>query len=214
VEDSGIGLAPDQLEVIFERFRQAELTNNRKYGGTGLGLTISRSLVQLMGGDISVESIQGEGSTFRFTTSYLPIAPIDKPLFEDNPEERQAREQPFEGMDILLVEPEAMTFRYYERLLASTGANIIYAQTIKQWVDSISQRKHINVALADVRIFQNEDYEAFHQVRSVRAGLPLLLIVPERNDYYNRIIHICQCNNALVGTPDYAKLYEALSKYV
>jgi PAS domain S-box-containing protein len=84
VEDSGIGLAADQLEIIFERFRQAELANSRRYGGTGLGLTISRSLVQMMGGDIVVESVEDEGSIFRFTISYLPVSPEDEPLLSED----------------------------------------------------------------------------------------------------------------------------------
>ncbi len=72
VEDTGIGLNSEYKEIIFERFRQAELTNSRLYGGTGLGLSISRSLVQMMGGDLWVESIEGEGSTFYFTISTCP----------------------------------------------------------------------------------------------------------------------------------------------
>ena len=73
VEDTGIGLPADQKEVIFERFRQVQLGNNRQYGGTGLGLTISRNVVQLNGGKIWVESEEGKGSTFFFTISYLPV---------------------------------------------------------------------------------------------------------------------------------------------
>ena len=74
VEDSGIGLKSDQQKVIFERFRQAEMKGNDhyQYGGTGLGLTISRSLVQMMGGDMWVESTIGVGSSFYFTISYVP----------------------------------------------------------------------------------------------------------------------------------------------
>jgi len=73
VEDTGIGLAPDQQELIFDRFRQAELEERHLYGGTGLGLNISRSLVQMMGGDIRVESVEGQGSSFYFTIPYQPV---------------------------------------------------------------------------------------------------------------------------------------------
>jgi hypothetical protein len=211
VEDSGIGLAADQLEVIFERFRQAELTNSRRYGGTGLGLTISRSLVQMMGGDITVESVEGEGSIFRFTILYLPVGAEDELLFDENVAEKPA-ERLFEGMSILVVEPEELVYRYYEKLLSATGATLIHAYTVKQWVDTISQQKDISVVLADASVFKNEDEKALRKVKSVRAGLPLVLMVPERNAYYARVICDSQCNKVIEGTANYAKLCETLKK--
>ena len=72
VEDTGIGLSPENMEIVFERFRQVGLTDNRQYEGAGLGLSISRSLVQMMGGEMWVESTEGKGSTFCFTVGYPP----------------------------------------------------------------------------------------------------------------------------------------------
>jgi signal transduction histidine kinase len=66
VRDSGVGIAPDQLDRIFEPFRQATSTGPRRHGGTGLGLTVSRELARLLGGDISVASVPHHGSTFTF----------------------------------------------------------------------------------------------------------------------------------------------------
>jgi two-component system CheB/CheR fusion protein len=213
VEDSGIGLAANQLEVIFERFRQAEITNARKYGGTGLGLTISRSLVQMMGGEINVESTEGEGSTFMFNILYLPVKSEDEHFFNENVAEKPD-EQSFEGMTIVIVEPEAMAFRYYEKLLKPTGVTLIQAFTVKQWMDTISQQAKIDVVLANATVFENEDDEALREVKSVRAGLPLVLVIPERNEYYNRVISECQCNKVIDGMPGFAKLCEVLKKYV
>jgi len=71
VSDTGIGMSPDEVEVIFERFRQVDQSHTRRAGGTGLGLAITRELVQMQGGEIWVESEPGKGSVFHFT---LPIA--------------------------------------------------------------------------------------------------------------------------------------------
>ena len=214
VEDTGIGMPANQLEVIFERFRQVELTNHRKYGGTGLGLTISRSLVQMMGGNIDVESIEEQGSTFRFTISYFPIEQIDEPVFAELRKERPEEDLYFPGTVILLVEPEVISSKYYEKILSYNGVTVIQAQTMSQWIDALSQQKHIDMQLVDARIFINEGEETFINVRSVRAGLPTMMIVPERNEFYINIVNNMQCNNIIEGVPTYEELSEELLRNI
>jgi signal transduction histidine kinase len=91
VRDTGIGISPDKLETIFEDFKQADSSTTRRYGGSGLGLSISRRIVERMGGRLTAESVPGEGSTFTFTLPSGPELRTESPRAEadcDRPERR------------------------------------------------------------------------------------------------------------------------------
>jgi signal transduction histidine kinase len=214
VADTGIGLPADQLEVIFERFRQVELTDHRKYGGTGLGLTISRSLVQMMGGKISVESVEGEGSTFRFTISYIPVEAVDEHVFSEMRTEKQEEDLFFNKTSILLVEPEELNAKYYEKILTYNGAKTILAGSINSWVEAVSQQTDIDLVLVDANVFNSAGADAYFKVKSVRAGMPLVLIVPERNSYYDKMINVLNCTRVIDGIPSYEMLCEEIMRCI
>jgi len=212
VEDTGIGLLPGQQNIIFERFRQAEIDRNRKYGGTGLGLTISRSLVHIMGGKMWVESTEGLGATFYFTIPYLPIIPEEAHLFEDI-QVPHDRNKPFSDKSVLVVEPSFMKFKYFEKLVSATGATVIRAETLQQWSDLVAQTKSIDVVIANASLFDNEKTDSIRYIKNLRPNLPLTLHIPGKKEKYSHLIQH-QLHSSTVEIPvDYSKIINIMKKY-
>ncbi len=114
VKDTGIGISEDQQKRIFRAFEQADMSTTRKYGGTGLGLVISSRLVQLMGGEIWMESEAGAGSTFHFTASFG----IDT---EESSQPVLSLPLSHDGLDVLVVDDNATNLRILERTLKNWG---------------------------------------------------------------------------------------------
>ncbi|MDR1666853.1 MAG: PAS domain S-box protein [Bacteroidales bacterium] len=171
VEDTGCGIPNDQLDVIFESFRQADMNNNRRYGGTGLGLTISRSIVRMLGGDISVQSELNIGSTFLFTISHIPVSEKEAQALEEKTDFRQKNRK-----IILVAESDNVKRMFYARLLAGMGATVLEAGDLPQWTEHIDGQGHIDSILAGYGFRQNP--EVLQQV--IRRKLPLILIVTDR----------------------------------
>lgn len=113
VEDTGIGIAADRREAIFESFTQADMSTSRKYGGTGLGLAICRELVHLMGGEIGVDSTEGQGSTFFFELPFERTRVVGAESVPFNPE--------LAGLRVLIVDDNPTNREIYSQMCAGWG---------------------------------------------------------------------------------------------
>jgi GAF domain-containing protein/DNA-binding response OmpR family regulator len=123
VSDTGIGMTPEQLTRLFEAFSQADAATTRRYGGTGLGLALSRRLCRMMGGDITVESEAGRGSTF---TIRLPAHVAEAPEPTPAPAEPAARVGPAAGT-VLVIDDEAAVRDLMQRFLTKEGFRVVTA---------------------------------------------------------------------------------------
>jgi CheY-like chemotaxis protein/two-component sensor histidine kinase len=111
VTDTGIGLTKEQIDKLFTAFSQADNSTTRKYGGTGLGLTITKQLVELMDGKIWVESQYGQGSIFHFTVEFDKVSNIIKPSYEKYPD--------LQGKKVLVVDHNKTSLMIMQRMLKS-----------------------------------------------------------------------------------------------
>jgi HAMP domain-containing protein/signal transduction histidine kinase/FixJ family two-component response regulator len=170
VRDTGIGISADKQRLIFEAFQQADGTTSRKYGGTGLGLTISREIARILGGVIEVESTPGEGSTF---TLYLPQnymgqdavrasnveEVISTPALPENAD--------FTGKHVLVVDDDMRNIFAVTTILESQGMIVSHAENGKQALRSLANNPNIDLVLMDTMMPEMDGLEAMEEIRKM-----------------------------------------------
>ncbi len=166
VKDTGVGIAAEQQEKIFERFRQADLSISKQYGGTGLGLSISKGFVELLGGSIWVESELTKGSTFFFT---IPYSPVHEPkIMKQNAEASKG------AATILIAEDVEINFLLLEELFNSWGCNTLHAKNGREAVDMCNANPEINLVFMDIKMPVLDGFSAAKLIKEQRPELPVI----------------------------------------
>ena len=166
VKDSGIGIKTDMQEKIFERFRQADKTIHITYGGSGLGLSISKAFVELLDGKIWLQSEPEKGSTFYFTIPYKPSLEsdkIDKPVSLSK-----------SNSIILIAEDEETSFLLLEELLSGKDFRIIHTRDGKETVEICKSNPDISLILMDIKMPIINGYDAAKLIKEFRKDLPII----------------------------------------
>jgi CheY-like chemotaxis protein len=211
VRDTGIGIPKAMHTTIFERFRQVDDTATRKYGGTGLGLTIARNLSRLLGGEIWLESEEGKGTTFFVR---LPL-PSTKPTIirPTAPKKVAPVQQRWEGKKILVVEDEESNFMLMERFLKSTGTTITWARNGVEAIDLV-KTNHYDLVLMDVRMPIIDGYETTQVIRKTHKDLVIIAqtafaLKGEREKSLE-----AGCNNYIAKPINVSELFTIMAQYL
>lgn len=209
VKDSGIGISPENYELIFKRFSQVEKEISRKWGGLGLGLPISKENVNLMGGDITFESEKGKGSTFYVTIPYK----CSKKMVENTSENSPA---PTNKMNctILVAEDEEVNFLYIEALLheeSGMNCNLIRAKNGKEAVE-ICMSRNVDIVLMDIKMPIMNGYEATAKIKSVFPDLPIIAQTAYTSAQDKELAIKYGCNDFISKPIDKDKLIDMIGK--
>ncbi len=178
IQDSGIGIAESDRELIFKPFEQVRNTHTQAIGGTGLGLTISRSLAELMGGEITLESTLGQGSTFHLR---LLLVQLTKNI--NAPETNQGKAIGYHGTrkTILVVDDDFNQRKLMQDLLSPLGFAVCLAEDAKKGFDFLRKEK-IDLILLDVRMPEIDGWQMSAQIREQSFTMPILMVSANARD--------------------------------
>ena len=171
--DTGIGIPADMKEKIFDRFHQVDNSLTRAHEGAGLGLSISKAYVEMLGGTIQVESVEGRGSRFFFTL------PCNNPLNSTqtdklSPDVVQETVASLPCGVVLIVEDDEISSYLLQRSLKSKNLTQLYAKNGHQAVELVKSHPEINLVLMDMKMPLMNGYEATRQIKQFRPDLPVI----------------------------------------
>jgi CheY-like chemotaxis protein/nitrogen-specific signal transduction histidine kinase len=172
VKDSGIGIPKRQEELIFERFRQGSESLNRNYEGSGLGLSISKSYVEMLEGKIWVESEEGKGSTFYFTIPNNSV--LEEKHTINDAVTSKYKDIRIKKLKILVVEDDEISYSLMSRILQKISFEILHAKTGIEAIESCRNNPDIDLVLMDIRMPVMDGHEATRQIRKFNKDVIII----------------------------------------
>lgn len=171
VKDTGIGIAKERQKAIFDRFVQADLSITKGYEGSGLGLSISKAYVDMLGGDLSLISEIGKGTTFNFS---LPANMEQLSFIKPDLEHNILNKGNFKNTTLLVAEDDEVTLSFFEELLEEECQKVYYAKNGQEAIDLCRTHEDINLVLLDIKMPYKNGYEAFHAIKIMRPSIPII----------------------------------------
>lgn len=194
VEDTGIGIPADMHTDIFNRFSQVEKTSTRFYGGSGLGLSISKSYAELMGGKIWLQSELGKGSIFYVTIPYKKAGKKEAADEEANESGLINKEK---HKTILVAEDEDLNFMLIEELFSNSNFKILRAINGVEAIELCKLNPQIDLVLMDIKMPIMNGIEATREIRKFAPNLPIIAQTAYSNLYDYQKINEAGCNDIL-----------------
>lgn len=208
ISDTGIGIPAERIEAIFEPFVQASTTTTRQYGGTGLGLAIVKKLLLLLHSDIYVESLPGEGTTFRFTIRMPWIKDDAISKLKDTNDQRHLR-----GLHILVAEDNRINVLLLEKLLAKWQVTWVVAGDGEEAVDAVKQQD-FHLVLMDIHMPKLDGYDAAKAIRAltdpVKRTIPIIALTASASHDLLQKINAAGMQDRLTKPFQPSQLYETL----
>ncbi len=212
VKDTGIGIPQKQQQLIFERFRQGSESHNRGYEGSGLGLSISKSYVEMLGGRIWVESKEGLGSTFYFTIPYISVS--EEKTTIENVVSSEHKGVQLKNLKILIVEDDEISYSLLSRTLHKISKEVLHAITGVQAVEACRNNPDLDLVLMDIRMPQMSGLEATQQIRQFNNDVIIIAQTAYAFTGDSEKAIEAGCNDYITKPINMTILFELIKKHV
>jgi HAMP domain-containing protein/signal transduction histidine kinase/ActR/RegA family two-component response regulator len=213
ISDTGIGIARDKQQLVFEAFQQGDASTSRVYGGTGLGLTISRELARLLGGEIHLESTPGVGSTF---TLYLPVG-LEGELSSEVAPATEGGSPGVEGRlaeaRILVVDDDMRNLFAVTALLERAGASVLPVASAKEAFDVLAHNRNVDLVLMDMMMPEVDGYEATRQLRAQHFEMPIIAVTAKAMPGDREKALDAGCNDFVAKPVEHDRLVAVLQQF-
>jgi two-component system sensor histidine kinase/response regulator len=213
VRDQGIGMTPEQAGRLFQAFTQADGSTTRKYGGTGLGLTICKRLVELMGGTIGVRSEPGKGSTFFFD---VELGVADESQLAETGAQGEVR---LEGARLLLAEDDAVNQQIAIELLEGAGASVTVAQNGREALEKLeggTAAGSFHAVLMDMHMPEMDGFEATQRIRADKRfdAVPVIAMTASATTEERDRCKACGMVDHVAKPVDPPRLFATVAKWI
>jgi len=212
VKDTGVGIPKNQKDLIFERFRQGSESHNRGYEGSGLGLSIAKSYVEMLGGEIWVESEEGKGSTFYFTIPYIAVSEEKTEII--NAVSSMHKEVQLKNLKILIVEDDEISYSLLTKTLQKISYEVLHAITGVQAVEACRNNPDIDLVLMDIRMPRMDGNEATRQIRQFNTDVIIIAQTAYAFSGDKEMAIEAGCNDYISKPINSTFLYELIKKHI
>lgn len=210
VEDSGIGIALENQSLVFERFWQVDMGSNRKFGGIGLGLSIAKAFVTLLGGKIKVTSEMGIGSIFSFSIPFLPANIVTSHQF--TPTDNSALN--LEGQHILIVEDNESHLEFLFDLLKGYHAHVTGVALGAEAVDYVSKHDDLSLIFLDLKLTDVHGLDIVVHLREIGCKVPIIVQTANTSTSQYEEAMAIGCSDYLIKPLSVSQVLETIRKYI
>jgi CheY-like chemotaxis protein len=206
-----MGINQSQKEIIFERFRQGSESLTRKYEGSGLGLSISKSYVEMLDGKLWVESEERKGSIFYFTIPYNAVS--EEKTASGYADSEKYKEVQLKNLKILVAEDDEISYSLLTRTLQKISKEVIHAKTGVEAIASCHNNPNLDLVLMDIKMSDMDGYEATRQIRQFNKDVIIIAQTAYGFSGDREKAIVAGCNDYISKPINKTLLYELIINY-